>query len=240
MNNGIIVGCDSSQEWLLPWWWDNYTCCNSLPVAFFDFGMSASALNWCSKRGEIFPLQALPVHADPSIALSNTQIYGNSAEAVRKEWFKKPLAMLQSPYQKTLWLDLDCEVLGSLLPLFEATFALAREPESCRQLHFDNGMLLENEVLYNSGVVLFDRSSPLVRQWAEETLSSQHLYFGDQHIISRLIHLGGHTIQELPEEYNWRMSKGLNINAIIVHWVGTWGKEYIRKFGGIRHQINNI
>lgn len=211
-------------------------------MSFFDFGMSEAACNWCKERGEVHTLHAPHVHADPKVVLANAQIYGKGAEIARNGWFKKPLAMLQSPYEQALWLDLDCEVLGSLLPLFHdpVDFALSREPDSCQRLHGEKGLLLENEILYNSGVVLFDRSSSLVQQWVELTLSSQHLFWSDQHILSRLIHLNSYPILNLPEEYNWRMSQGLNIRAVIVHWVGGWGKEYIRRFGGIRCQINSI
>ena len=54
--DGIVVGADLTQEWLLPWWWSHYSRFNSLPVAFIDFGMSDEMKKWCQERGELIPL----------------------------------------------------------------------------------------------------------------------------------------------------------------------------------------
>ncbi len=50
---GILIGCDRNQEWLLPWWWDHYSAHNAYPVAFADFGMSKKALAWCREKGKM-------------------------------------------------------------------------------------------------------------------------------------------------------------------------------------------
>ena len=54
--DGVIVGSDANHEWLLVWWWENYSRFNSLPVAFVDFGMSPESRKWCQERGLIVDL----------------------------------------------------------------------------------------------------------------------------------------------------------------------------------------
>ena len=50
---GILVGCDSKQEWLLEWWYERYSAENQFPVTFADFGMSEKAKAWCARHGEL-------------------------------------------------------------------------------------------------------------------------------------------------------------------------------------------
>jgi len=42
--------CDKGQQWLLPWWWEQYSAHNSYPVVFVDFGLSEKGIA-CAKRG---------------------------------------------------------------------------------------------------------------------------------------------------------------------------------------------
>ncbi len=63
--DGILTGCDQNQEWMLKWWWENYTACNQFPVTFVDFGMTASAKKWCEKHGTVTSF-ALPDNFFPN------------------------------------------------------------------------------------------------------------------------------------------------------------------------------
>ncbi len=56
---------------------------------------------------------------DSSIAYDWEAYYGEQFWISRRAWFKKPLACLRSPFKRTIWIDLDCEVLGSLRGLFD-------------------------------------------------------------------------------------------------------------------------
>ncbi len=234
MNAGILVGCDETQEWLLSWWWEHFTAHNNIPVTFIDFGMSKASLSWCASKGDVIPLSSSLI---PSVktSLSEKRIaewenqYGKEVWQARCTWFKKPEALLLTPYEKTLWIDLDCEVLGSLEPLFAyadgtAELAIAREPNK----GFDH-----EHITYNSGVIAYHSASSLVKKWAEQVPSTTALYLGDQDLLSALIATEKPKIYELPPEYNWRMSQGLNLNALIIHWAGTWGKTYIKTHGGL-------
>jgi hypothetical protein len=229
--HGVIVGCDESQEWLLNWWWKNYVEENSLPVAFADFGMSDSAKEWCKERGTLVPLSfkglqvATRDQVDPSLrtewekALS--PFWGS-----RQAWFKKPFALLNTPFPRSIWLDLDCEVLGPLEPIFKFI-----DPKSkmglVRARH-------EAPIVYNSGVIVFENDSPLLTLWAESALCQNDQFLSDQDALSQIILDGGYEVGEVPEIYNWLMCRGVHIGAVICHWAAQWGKAYIRQHGGIR------
>ncbi len=109
---GIIVGCDANQEWLLPWWWSHYSKCNTYPVVFIDFGMTSEGIVYCQQRGTCIPLGAIPLSAKPIRSLKKRtlweQQYSPALWRQRMIWFKKPFALLISPFPFSLWLDLDC------------------------------------------------------------------------------------------------------------------------------------
>jgi len=199
LRKGILVGCDASQTWLFPWWWKNYSAHNNHPVFFVDFEqISLSVPKVENKEWEA--------------------IYGPDLHDARKSWFKKPAALLLSPFEKTIWIDLDCEILAPIDPLFDYNLAFARD---C------NGG-------YNSGVIVYTKNSPLIQNWALTAQHSSHLYMGDQNMLPE-----DPAIEELPPEYNWRMSQGLNPSARIIHWVGSWGKTFIREYGGLKRMTSD-
>ncbi len=222
--NGVLVGSDASQEWLLPWFWEHYSSCNDSPVAFADFGMSEEALLWCKSKGEV-------VSGFPSLNRTDRnplweKRYGQEVWKAREAWFKKPFALLASPFEKTVWIDLDCEVLSPLDALFGYDFAIAKERNE--------------DFLYNSGVIVYKKNLPLIQKWADVTKHSSHLYLGDQEILSHLICQDNPPMHELPSSYNWRMTDGLNLNAHIIHFAGAWGKTFIKKHGGLRSLLQTI
>lgn len=235
---GILVGCDAAQEWLLDWWWKNYTQENDLPIAFADFGMSEEGKKWCKKRGVLLPLsfENLYVASKHEIASSIVSEWEKTLSPFwdsRSAWFKKPFALLNTPFQKTIWLDLDCEIIGSLDPIFDYIDPLSkmglaevRDPETKRE-----------GTLYNSGVIVFEKDSPLLKKWAEAALFDNNKYLGDQDALSQVIFDEKAVVGDLPEIYNWRMCGGFRLDAIVLHWAALWGKEYIRKHGGLRNGI---
>lgn len=251
---GVIVGCDEAQEWLLPWWWERYSAKNNFPVLFADFGMSLKARSWCQQRGEI-----LLIKTDFSSAPSSTYLqschdakywedfYGPSLWTCRDQWFKKPFACLASSFQRSVWIDLDCEVLQPIDDLFDqcngsCSLALVREYES---QHLPK---LHPLVLYNGGVIVFTHGSEIIQKWAEDAVSRKDRFFGDDWLLSSLILEWKWPVCDLPEIYNWKFVWGLNINAVIYHWLFAKGKDFIKKQGGIKpfleilhdNQGNNI
>ena len=220
---GVLIGSDCKTEWLLPWWWKYYSKYNDLPVAVADFGLSPKMVKWCQKRFQVISCSQCFVH--PKRAVSKhlakqwQETYKGDVWQAREAWFKKPLACLAAPFDLTLWLDVDCEVCGSLEPLFEG-FEKKTELALVRESHD-----------YNSGVLLFWKKAPFLKKWAE-LCKDNDKYLGDQNVLTQLIVEGRIRIKELDPRYNWRMVQGFNDAVVVAHWCA-WGKEHIRKFGGL-------
>jgi hypothetical protein len=103
---------------------------------------------------------------------------------------------------------------------------------------FDLGIVREDfhkewRPLYNSGVMLFRKEAPFLLEWHKECEKQSGIMMGDQDVLSALIIEGKIKIRELPTAYNWLMYAGIHPGIIIAHWASDWGKEYIRKFGGV-------
>ena len=221
-DRGVIVGFDQEQEWLLDWWWSNYSAHNGLPVLFVDFGMSEAARRWCSERGAL---------SEPT----GLDCYG---------WFKKPLALLESPFKKAIWLDADCEVRGPLDRLFDFC------EDGGIGMTFDRGApppfreaMPPDAPIYNSGVLAFNHGDPVVPQWASMTLAlrSDHpgdTRFGqpgDQETLALVLRRYAEgRVREIPMELaRLRLSDG-DGQALVMHWTGPAGKQCIRDALGRR------
>ncbi len=239
MRRGVLVGSDEKQEWLLPWWWDNYRAHNEYPVTFVDFGLSEQGKNFCRLRGELVPIRE-PGNVGRKEKVQEErgrfweEIYGSTRWWDKRPcWHQKPIAMLTAPYETNVWLDTDCEVLGPLTSLFEAVergegIALCPEPEEAQQFDRERGHIFPDEILFNSGVVGFARGSPQVTAWAESTLTDEHHHLGDQNLLSRLIYERHWPVQILDRRYNWReLTHGKRSDVLISHWVGDAGKFFI-------------
>src|SRR5690606_36497683 len=94
----------------------------------------------------------------------------------RSAWFKKPFACLQSPYSISIWSDLDCEVRGSLSPLFD----LVKNSPGI-------AMVPSSPTLYNGGVIVFQHKLPLLLEWTHAAVEKNHLFRDDQQLLSHLI-----------------------------------------------------
>lgn len=220
--DGIIVATDQTQEWLLPWWWGHYRKSNAFPVAFIDLGMSFEKKTWCKERGELIPLRVVDFaktkeEVDPIVAKELEKEFGTRFWDSRDAWFKKPLACLLSPFQRTLWIDLDCEIRGLLNPLFAyADDGLAMAPNQFPSPH--------PYPMYNSGVIAFRQRHPLLKEWTESCYQNNHLFQGDQEVFSHMIAEKGLSISVLPPIYNWGRCQEENPEALILHWHGHYGK----------------
>ena len=228
MERGVVVASDSNSEWLLSWWWERYSSCNTLPVVFVDLGMTSDAIVWCKEKGEVIVLN------------QSTQ---NSSSQLKSVWFKKPSACLLSPFTQTLWLDLDCEVLSFLDPVFD--FLIEGKELVVSYGHaVDFPENLEKEALSgticNSGVLVFRKGSELMRKWEKKALEESDLYVGDECILSILIGQSLETVGLLPEIYNWRMCRGMPLYTKIIHWKGEWGKRYILQYGGLKSALPQL
>ncbi len=248
---GIVVGCDQKQEWLLPWWWEHYSCHNSYPVAFVDFGMSPRALDWCSKRGLCIDLPPSKIFHENDIHPSQKDIwedrYGKGIWFFRSGWFKKPLALLHSPFSLGLWLDLDCQVNGPLEALFnslafDAEIGMVREPFFIQEYEKSRGFLLPGEINYNAGVIIFRQNAKILHHWVEEAIEHNEQYVGDQAALNRAVFIHKPSLIELPIQYNWPRALGLNQESIIYHFSAGSGKiEILKKVNpSLLHLISTL
>ena len=223
MSDGVVVGADDLQEWLLPWWWDHFSQQNRYPVTFVDFGMSEEKRRWCLERGGLLSLNMSDLFVrdrdEVASALSEAweQHYGEDFWGARKAWFRKPFACLRTPYERTIWLDLDCQVMGSLTKLFDA----------CSHPSGVALCLDKNAPVYNSGVIVFRRDAPILQEWADQALEKSGLFRGDQDLLTAII--DKRAIYELPAIYNWPFNYGANPDAVITHWIGAAGKEILNR-----------
>jgi hypothetical protein len=223
MRDGVIVGANERQEWLLPWWWRNFSKYNRLPVCFIDFGLSPAMRDWCQERGQLHKLALRDLFIQDRDEVSSDRVstweakYPDTFWDSRKGWFKKPAACLASPFERTIWLDNDCEVAAPLHDLFQACehpakIALAKD---------------QNVSTYNSGVIVFQKQHPLLVEWAEQALTQNGSFRGDQDLLTAIIQEQQWPICELPSIYNWSMGYGRNKDVVIYHWWGEAAKTLI-------------
>lgn len=245
LSKGIICGSDAQQEWLLPWWWSRLRDDNDHPVAFCDFGMSEDAREWCEERGKVIPIAFDPTKIASKVEVASDLVkqwehcYTSTVWDFRHVWFQKPFALLHSPFQRSLWLDLDCEVLGSLDPLFDMC-SQESQIGIMREFNLTHLPRFHPEALYNSGVIVCEHGAPLIEKWAEGSLTLTHEFWGDEVLLSHLINAMKVPVVEIPGIFNWRVSQGININTIICHWVGGGGKIFIRQFGGFKPTLEEF
>ncbi len=227
---GIIVGSDHKQEWLLSWWWKHYSSHNSYPVVFMDFGLSEEGKLWCQERGQCIPVPSFEIESENKVSFQNKEFwearFGKSIWFCRSVWFRKPLALLLSPFDAGLWLDLDCQVNGPLEPLFNSLLfgsdiALARNDLTSNSS--------SQEINYNSGVIAFKKDAPILHNWAEEALNRNAEYPTDQQALCRAIFIHKPSLVELPVSYNWQTALGPNSEALIYHYSDGTGKIEILK-----------
>ncbi len=228
-HTGVIVGCDRTLECLLPWWWSHYSTHNDIPVAFADFGMSEQALAWCKQRGICLTLPQVTVLDKREIPQKTRELwetlYGTGIWNVRSAWFLKPVALLHCPFDTGLWIDIDCQVRGSLTPLFNslnlgAEIGLVKEPKEVQEGLKLLNVLHPEEIYYYSGVILFRKQAPILHHWLQEALENNAEHTGDQGALSRAIFHHPPALIELPSSFNWLSRLGPNPEACIIHFSG--------------------
>jgi len=236
---GIIVGSDKLLEWMLPWWWYHYISHNNFPIIFMDFGMSKEAIKWCEKRGQVIAISKdLKIKNKKQVPASlakkwTDRIKGDFWKA-RQQWFKKPLAFSLSPFTKTLWLDLDCEVKTDISEIFNfcknnIEIAIAQDQINPKILINQYKLISPDEKYYNSGVVVFKKGAKFISSFKKKAYTHNHLFLGDQCLLSRILYEEKTSLYQLPQEYNCSKILKKNQKAKIYHWTCGTGKKHIQK-----------
>ncbi len=160
MNQGVMTGCKESHEKYLESWFENYSKHNNYPVTFCDFGMSEKARTFCKKHGTI--LQAS----------------------------SKVIALPKSPYENTVWTDINCEIKQTLCPLFEMTsvedgFAISYSKQQQPQC----------------GVIAFKRTSPVILNWHACSIKNKNET--DENTLNFLLKEKTFLITHFSERFLW-------------------------------------
>ncbi|WP_194848520.1 hypothetical protein [Candidatus Neptunochlamydia vexilliferae] len=227
--DGVIIAADENQEWMLKWWWENYSKENAFPVTFFDLGMSKSARLWCGSKGDVIPFAFPDGWIKPREAITSDEIeewekkYQGDLWEGRTQWFCKPYVLLRSPYVRTVWMDLDCEVRSSIAELFD----YCNEGDGFSILKLS----LENLDLFSAGVVVSKRLSPVTKKWAENIYHENHKHFGDENVLIETLNKEKFKITPYPLIYNWPTIIPQSCKTVIRHHIGGYGKTKI--LGGL-------
>lgn len=235
MSWGVVVAADKNIESLLPWWWACYSKHHTERVAFVDLGMTPTAKKWCQKRGIYLEFQGAPDFVLPKEKVSEPKqkqwekLYGASVWTARSSWFKKPLAMLMTPFEKTIWLDVDCEVCQSIEGIFEGI-----------ERDVLGAVCVEEKGHYNSGVIAYGKDSSLLKAWAELCLRKHGSVIGDETLLTEVILKNQHPFKSLDRSYNWMMGWGYHPELKVAHWAASWGKLCIESMGGIQGYLETL
>lgn len=236
ITRGVLVAANFEQEWMLKWWYNHYTMLNDYPICFADFGMSKSALNWCKTKGLVISIDASisPTGISPQKEKLFKKLYYGDVHEGRKAWFLKPFAMQKSPFEKTIWIDVDCKVRSNLNKVFTYSdnmphFSLARDLKNSEKMHIHLNTIPECTKYYNSGVISFRNDAIVLKKWIENIPKYFETYLSDQEVLSHTIHENAFEITELPKKYNYLIGFEVVENPSIIHYATRYGKDHIKK-----------
>jgi hypothetical protein len=198
-----MTGCGRAFEWMLPWWFDNYSRHNGLPVVFADFGMSDRALVWCRARGEVV----------------------RNPFCVAHEHLAKPFMLLQSPFAMTMWIDLDGEVRGAIDDAFGACEAeVAVVPNNPGA--FDP--IQAGVLVVRHGSEIVREWAALCRDWKRLDrirIATRHF---DQSLLAHIWRAKPGAFTPLDGRWNLGRQFEPADDTVIHHWWGRDGKHHIR------------
>lgn len=222
--SGILTGCNENHEWMLKWWWNHYSKHNNYPVTFCDLGMTPSARTFCASKGNVLtPKLSFTVTSHPEAPWKTEVPHYHLAH--RPLWFLKPFAFIQSPYQRSLWLDTDCEVKGSLKPLIElplssAKVAIKEYSSEASKKKRKKHIIHPKADMASSGVFLFEKGSPLLEAWIEYIQMHHPIEFSEDAALSNLLLQKPFDIVHFPKKYNYE-DPGVPLpNTVIRHHIG--------------------
>ena len=225
MEQGIMIAADRNLQTLIPIWHGYYQQVMNLPVAFVDFGVDEAYAAYCRRHFHYICLEDEGKN-DQTTPKELADIWKSlmpNHSKRREAWFKKLLACQLTPFQRTLWLDVDCAVLKPINELFdypEEVLGLVAEDEKFQLSLHVSGLTAFDEMTYNSGVILFDRFNPLIQQWSERAKKESHLFMGDQDLLSRIIYETGGQVERLPSIYNHLVRLKRQKGIKILHYAG--------------------
>lgn len=230
MKHGVLTGCNEDQEWMLKWWWKNYTKHNAFPVTFCDFGMSPGAKKWCQTKGNILTFDPQSIQLKNASEAQWKNQVSLSTWNRRAIWFAKAFILEQTPYEKTVWTDIDCEILGQIDPLFELAesqdgFAIAYDNKENTQEAKRLKTIDQDVLVLQAGVFSFKINSPVIPAWIKYCLQNLESEISDQSAISHLHAKNSFNLTILSNKYNWLEPEYPTTYPIIKHHTGASQKR---------------
>ncbi len=238
MTTGILIGCDDKLTWMLRWFLDNLKARTSLPVAFADLGLAS-------------------IDEVPELKRVDTIIpKGLFHPPNLKGWYLKPFAIGASPFDRTIWMDLDIETRPHAD--FDKLLAICPEDKLCAcpdpympndwieipQVRTDCGKPWDGNlnVIVNTGFIVVGKGNPLLAKWRLETSQRQLLGMkrplrGDEEILGSMSRLCDGGLFPIPAEY-CALALGCKKQfkaAMFAHHTGADGKARIVKMIEGRH-----
>lgn len=208
-DSGIVILSTSQSEWMIPWFLRNLRRYHvELPVILFAIDLSHKAL----AAVKAFDVQIRDHHP---------------TKAFLHPWFHKPFVIRESPFARTVFLDLDCEVRAPLPELFgwcDQGIVLGRDLHPIRQYR----KFFRRDHFFNSGVVSVRRDNPVIDLWCGATEELHTDLRGDQEILNLILLEHEIPVVVLPDHYHQLRLDGDHPAAKVMHWTGPLGKEIIR------------
>ena len=196
---GIVLSSDRHAQWLLPWWWERFRQHNDYPVAICDLGMDDKFRRWVESVGwRVFAIERLHAKA--------------------KAWHHSPRVREATPFDLTVWFDNDCEVRGSIDPVFEYAkngFACTADPYNTLNEGRDPRRIA-------CGVIGYRWDDPVVSGWAALMERDWHRYVSDQDALYTIYRLGDPGVVQMPQEYQALPKDPADVRqaAVVYHWCG--------------------
>ncbi len=187
--------------------------------------MTPSARAWCEKMGSVItehpdkgPIKNFSeVDNPPWKDLIRPLMWNN-----RGVWFSKALSLDKTPFENSLWIDLDCEVLQNVAPLFEMSevkdgfsisYSFDEEKDPLKKMK----ILKKGVRGVQSGVFAFKKNSPVVSAWIDRCITHHRIEFSEETTLSHLLDEKSFEITYFSNKFNWTTPKIAHIGAVILH-----------------------
>ncbi|MCB1117327.1 MAG: hypothetical protein KDK50_01965 [Chlamydiia bacterium] len=190
MHEGVLIGADDKCEKLLSWWHSYYKNHNDRPVAILNFGLSPWGLAQAKKIGVV-----IDATTSPSIKVKCKHRY---ARYIAGACLKRITHMKRSPFETTLWMDIDCIVRCNINHLF----AYADHPSGFAAAHTSESGNSFEPNKFNGGIHVVKKTSTIYDFWISEIQKNAQHFDLDDLILSRAIHEHCIEINWFPNEYN--------------------------------------
>jgi len=188
-DHGVLLVCDSKFEHMFDWWIEKYSKYNDISICLIDAGLSDNFIK---------------SHSDIMIKKINTP------DTMKNKHMWKPFILRLSPFKKTVYIDLDCEIRGPIVKLFEySDFAMAKDVSNS----FDEK---NDRDPFDCSVIVYENSSKTIDLWCDAMIEDSKVNFttsGDQQVFNR----SSFPCNEIDPKYNWVRLQGPNPEATIIH-----------------------